>query len=310
MDPTTFSDKETRYDDMTATVSAWIQDLAEGVEAAAASTEFRAYLDVMATFHTYSPGNQRLIALQCPTATHVAGFNTWKNEFNRYVKKGENAIWIWGPIIAPKCPSCSQSRSYHTRSDCTESSSPDSWNKGLVGFRPVSVFDISQTTGDDVPALEYDATGDADGLLDALVDVAADLGVPSITITGADEWVNGRAAGFIRTDSAEIEVQERDDAAMVGTIAHEFAHAILHLDADEESTIEEIEAEAVAYVFGRHFGLDVSGSELYLASWTGDDPSAIEARLDRISTTAKKLISAVEDALPDATTTPRKLATA
>ncbi|ELY38847.1 LtrC-like protein [Natronorubrum tibetense GA33] len=71
------------------------------------------------------------------------------------MSKGEKAIWIWAPIIAKKCPKCGNSSSYHERSDCEyDETEPDEWNKGLVGFRPAPVFDISQTKGESLPELE------------------------------------------------------------------------------------------------------------------------------------------------------------
>jgi hypothetical protein len=55
--------------------------------------------------------------MQCPEAAKVAGYQTWKEEFDRQVKEGEEAIWIWAPIITNKCPDCGNSPSYHERGD-------------------------------------------------------------------------------------------------------------------------------------------------------------------------------------------------
>ena len=78
---------------------------------------------------------------------------------------------------------------------------------------------------------------------------------------------------------------------------HEYAHALLHFDVEDEPerAKREVEAEAVAYIVGRYFGLDTSESAFYLAAWQGDDPEAIQERLGRISRTAKEIIEVLED---------------
>ena len=311
----TFGDKDTRKDEMSAAIEAWVEDLAEGVENAAASKEFTEYLDVMSQFHTYSRNNQFLIKLQFPEATRVAGFNTWKDDFDRTVEKGESAIWIWAPLTAKKCPDCGNSKKYHNIEDCDSDTDYDDWSTGIVGFRPVPVFDVSQTEGEELPELDTDTHGDADGLTDALLDAADTLDVPAVSITGADKWTHGTAKGVSHRLTGDVDVRDRDnDADKATTLAHEYAHTMLHASKDAlfsddqpERKAREVEAEAVAYVVGRHFGLDVSGSSFYLASWAGDETDEIEARLDRISKTAKRIITATEDALEareDATADP------
>jgi len=90
----------------------------------------------------------------------IAGYNTWRNEFDRHVQEGEDAIWIWAPIITKQCPECENSQSYHEQSDCEyDETPPDEWSNGLVGFKPTSVFDVSQTEGEPLPELETEATG-------------------------------------------------------------------------------------------------------------------------------------------------------
>jgi len=103
----------------------------------------------------------------------VAGYRTWQEEFDRHVTEGESAIWIWAPIITKQCPECENSPSYHENSDCDyDETPPEEWSKGLVGFRPASVFDISQTDGEPLPDLDTEATGDAGDLVSQLTDAA------------------------------------------------------------------------------------------------------------------------------------------
>jgi len=81
------------------------------------------------------------------------------------------------------------------------------------------------------------------------------------------------------------------------TLIHEYAHALLHSDVDDatERSKREVEAEAVAYIVGRYFDLDTSGSAFYLAAWQGDDAEGIQERLGRISSTAQKIIDTVAE---------------
>jgi hypothetical protein len=81
------------------------------------------------------------------------------------------------------------------------------------------------------------------------------------------------------------------------TLVHEYAHALLHFDGDDEPerAKREVEAEAVAYIVGRYFDLDTSGSAFYLAAWQDDDPDVVQDRLGRISSTAQKIIGTVAE---------------
>jgi hypothetical protein len=94
-----------------------------------------------------------------------------------------------------------------------------------------------------------------------------------------------------------VEVKDRENhAALAGTLIHEYAHARLHFDIDDEPerAKRELEAEAVAYVVGRYFDLDTSGSAFSLATWNGDDAEAISDRLGRIRNTAHELIDTLD----------------
>ncbi|WP_282352277.1 ArdC-like ssDNA-binding domain-containing protein [Haloferax volcanii] len=292
-----FDDSDTRRDEMHSTIEQWIDDLVESVDDAQASAEFQAWLDVQRQFHDYSYRNTLLIKQQCPEASRVAGYRTWQNEFDRHVKGGESAIWIWAPIIARQCPECENSPSYHENTDCDyDETPPEEWSRGLVGFRPAPVFDISQTEGEDLPSLDTSAEGDADTLLPAVLDAAEDVGV-EVELVSTGEWGYGDAKGVCR-ESPDcgfpiVEVLRRDsDAAMASTVVHEYAHALLHVgvDDDTERSKREVEAEAVAYVVGRQFGLDMGGSAFYLATWERDEADVIRERLKRISRTSQTLI--------------------
>ncbi|UHQ98734.1 ssDNA-binding domain-containing protein (plasmid) [Natrinema zhouii] len=301
-----FDDSDTRREEMHSTMETWVEDLVDEVDDAVSSEQFQEWLDVQSHFHDYSYRNTLLITRQCPHATHVAGYRTWQNEFDRHVKEGESAIWIWAPIIAKQCPKCENSPSYHDRSDCEyDGTSPEDWSKGLVGFRPAPVFDISQTEGEPLPELETEATGEADELVPVLLEGASMLEV-EVEVVSPAEWTHGNARGVCQYRSpAErplIEVRDRENSAdLAVTTVHEYAHALLHGDVDDETerSKRELEAEAVGYIVGRYFRLDTSGSAFYLAAWEGEESEAILDRLERISSTAAEIIDVVDEVITD-----------
>ncbi|GGN25529.1 ArdC-like ssDNA-binding domain-containing protein [Halarchaeum nitratireducens] len=296
-----FEDSNSRIESMTETIEAWVEDLITHVEEARGSKAFQEWLDVQSRFHDYSYRNTLLIQLQCPEATKVAGYRAWQEEFDRHVQEGESAIWIWAPIITKQCPECENSPSYHERNDCEyDETPPEEWSDGLVGFRPASVFDVSQTEGEPLPELETAATGDAGTLVTVLEDTASELDV-EVRIVDADEWIHGQAEGICKPRQSNepplVEVRDRaNEADLAVTLVHELAHALLHSAISDPlaRSEQELEAEAVAYIVGRHYSLDTSNSSFYLAAWAGDDPEAIRERLGRISRTAEQLIDVVD----------------
>ncbi|WP_232700845.1 ImmA/IrrE family metallo-endopeptidase [Halobacterium wangiae] len=295
-----FEDFGTRRDEMHQTINEWIEDLAGSVGEARASAEFQDWLNVQSQFHDYSYRNTLLIRTQCLGASRVAGYHTWQNEFERHVKVGESAIWIWAPIITKQCPNCGKSPTHHERGDCEYNDLPtDEWPRGLVGFRPTAVFDVSQTEGEPLPELDTEARGDALGLVTALIDAGETLNI-DVCLVEAGEWEYGDALGVCTPGSsgdsrAFVEVKAcSNQASMAGTLIHEYAHALLHTDIDEtERSKREVEAEAVAHVVGRYYNLDTSGSAFYLAAWEPDNPEIVRERLERITRTATRIIDAL-----------------
>ncbi|QLD90372.1 DUF955 domain-containing protein [Natronomonas salina] len=298
-----FEEADTRSEEMHSTIEAWVDDLVDAVDDAQSSEAFQEWLDVQSRFHDYSYRNTLLIKQQCPEATKVAGYRTWQEEFDRHVKEGESAIWIWAPIIAKRCPECENSQSYHEESDCAyDETPPEEWSKGLVGFNPAPVFDVSQTDGEPLPELDTAATGEAGDLVSWLTEAAEELGV-AVRIVSEEEWPHGDAKGVCKPlrgseGDALVEVKDRaNQADLAGTLIHEYAHALLHTGTEDEAerAKREVEAEAVAYVVGRYFDLDMSGSAFYLAAWESDDPEAVRERLGRISRTAQDVIDCLID---------------
>ena len=87
------------------------------------SDQLTALLKTMARFHKYSWHNVTLITSQRPTATRVAGFQTWRR-MGRFVYKGEKGIAILAPIVGRR-----------------EAESASDEARGILGFRAAYVFD-------------------------------------------------------------------------------------------------------------------------------------------------------------------------
>nr|WP_227377627.1 hypothetical protein [Haladaptatus halobius] len=141
--------------------------------------------------------------------------------------------------------------------------------------------------------------------MSTLYDAAADLGV-MVRIVDDDDWVHGESMGVCKHRNlydlqpvveAKVPANQADLAV---TLIHEYAHALLHFDVDDECerSKREVEAEAVAYIVGRYVGLDTSGSAFYLSTWQEDDTNTIQDQLDRISQTAEEIIKVVDECEP------------
>jgi antirestriction protein ArdC len=253
-----------------------LAQLSEGVSALATSDEWAHHLDVQSRFHQYSFGNVVLIATQLPEATRVAGFQAWR-KLGRTVRKGERAIWILAPM--------------RVRKVAEEGSGED----GVVaGFRYVPVFDISQTEGEDLPAVCRKLTGDEPALSFTRLAEAADLLGYSVESTQLPEGVNGDCS----FELCRIRIELRNSPAQqVKTLAHEMAHALLHRHHDNRR-LAELEAESTAYVVCHHLGLD-SGSYTfgYVATWAGGGDEAvagIRASGSRIQGAAAAILDLLE----------------
>ena len=258
-----------------ASIDERVESLARAVDQERASTDFRDYLDVQARFHDYSWHNCLLIYSQRPDATRVAGYQTWK-KLGRQVCKGERGIMILAP-----CPW----KRMQTDDDGTERVVSG------VFFKPVHVFDVAQTDGEPLPEFDVpDVVQAADRLLESLQTVAGARGI-------ALAYVELQPGHYGVSKGGTIELAtEMGSGQTAKTLAHELAHEALHKKDRPTGltrTVAELEAEAVAYVVCRHFGLNAEvRASRYVALWGGDS-KALRASLDRISETARALIDDV-----------------
>ncbi len=241
------------------------------------SEQLLSYLSTVAKFHKYSFGNVMLIMIQCPDASRVAGFQTWKS-MDRFVKKGEKGIVIIAPMII---------KDKDAKSDRHQSSDDDP----IVRFRAVHVFDISQTEGESLPAPDR-IVGDPGVHLAKL-----ESAIQSHGITLETEQTLGGAEG--RSSGGTISVIDSlSDAERFSVLVHEWAHEILHQvdrKARASKTIRETEAESVAFTVCHSIGLETgTASSDYIQIYNGDKATLLES-LDRIQNAACTIIEAIND---------------
>ena len=253
------------------------------------SEKYITYLQVMSKFHTYSANNQVLIAMQMPEATAVAGYNSWIRNFDRHVKRGEKSITILAPMKV-KIKIDTDRRDADGKIIQEE--------RETIKFRPVSVFDVSQTEGKPLPQIITELTGDV-SRYEQLLNAARQAAPYPIEI-GA---VEGSAKGWCNFTQEKIIIKEgMSEAQTLKTAFHETAHARIHAgDTDKSREQKEVEAESIAYVVCSHFGLDTSDYSFgYVATWAGRlDINLLKQSLLTISQTAKSIITDVERAMEE-----------
>ena len=271
--------------------------LEQGILGLYESDRYADYLRTMSKFHDYSLNNTILIAMQ--GGNLVKGYKQWEKEFDRHVKPGEKAI----KILAP---------SPFTVKKQVEKIDPDT-QKPVFGkdgkpvteekeikipaFRVVSVFDISQTEGKELPALTYELTGN----VEQYKDFFAALEKTSPFDMGF-EALNGGVKGRCNYEEKRISINEgMDELQNIKTAIHEIAHATLHdIDKDAPERLDrrtrEVQAESVAYAVCQHYGLDTSDYSFgYIAGWSsGKELAELKGSLETIRSTAASLIDTID----------------
>ena len=276
-------------------LKALTDQLEQGVSDIFQSGQYAAYLTAMSKFHHYSFGNTMLIFMQCPNATHVAGYHDWRRNFGRQVKRGERGITILAP-----CP-------YRRREEVEETAPDGSTATTIqlvqrVGFRTVTVFDVSQTEGKPLSELVHKLTGDVADY-ERMTEAICALSPYPINI----EAFPGAAYGCCNFVEQRILVQpDMSQVQTIKTMIHEVSHAKLHApieDGDGETPpqrkrrfVREMEAESVAYVVCQHFGIDTADYSFgYVAGWShGKNLSQLKASLELIRNTAAELIDGID----------------
>ena len=289
-----------RMKEITDKLETGIMDLFE-------SDRFQAYLDTMARFHNYSFNNTILIAMQ--GGQLVAGYNKWRDEFHRNVKKGEKGIKIFAPAPykvkkeVPKLDEQGQPVKDKDGNTVTEQKEIQ-----VPAFKIVSVFDVSQTEGEPLPSLGVEElAGDVERYQDFFKALEQTSPVPM-----AFEDIPGGSHGYYHLTEKRIAIQENmSELQTLKTAIHEIAHAKLHAIDPEapaaeqqnrpDSRTREVQAESVAYTVCQHYGLDTSDYSFgYVAGWSsGKDLKELKASLETIRATAHEMITTIDGHLAE-----------
>ena len=278
--------------------------LETGIQELFESDRFRAYLDTMARFHNYSFNNTILIAMQ--GGQLVAGYNKWRDEFHRNVKKGEKGIKIFAPAPykvkkdVPKLDAQGQPVKDKDGNTVTEQKEVQ-----VPAFKIVSVFDVSQTEGEPLPSLGVEElTGSVEQYQDFFKALEQTSPVPM-----GFEDIPGGSHGYYHLTEKRIAIQEgMSELQTLKTAIHEIAHSKLHAIDPEapatdrpDSRTREVQAESVAYTVCQHYGLDTSDYSFgYVAGWSsGRDLKELKASLETIRATAHELITTIDGHLAE-----------
>ena len=284
--------------------------LEQGIMELFDSDRYKEYLRVMSKFHNYSFNNTLLIAMQKPDASLVAGFQSWKNNFKRNVVKGEKGIKILAPSPFKIKQEMERIDPATQKPVIGADGKPVKEEKEITipAFKVVSVFDVSQTEGKELPDIAVDMlTGD----VECFKDVFAALEKTSPVPIGFEK-IEGNSHGYYHLEEKRIAIDEgMSELQTIKTAIHEIAHAKLH-DIDPNAPKEEqagrpdrrtreVQAESVAYAVCQHYGLDTSDYSFgYVAGWSsGRELDELKSSLETIRSTAAEIINSIDEHLQE-----------
>ena len=278
--------------------------LEQGIKELFESERFKEYLRTMSKFYNYSFNNTLLIAMQKPEATYVAGYTSWQRNFDRQVMKGEKGI----KILAPAPYKAQEER--EKIDPATQKPVIGADGKAVTetvevlrpAFKVVSVFDVSQTDGKELPDIIVDELKGTVENYEAFFDALKQESPVPISF----EDIPGGAKGFFSPVESRIAIQEgMSEIQTVKTAIHEIAHAKLHaVKPDEKAAPEdkkdrhtkEVEAESVAYTVCQRYGIETSDYSFgYIAGWSsGKETKELKSSLDTIRKTAAEMIEGID----------------
>lgn len=281
--------------------------LEQGVKDIFTSEMYTKYLLTMSKFHNYSFNNTLLIAMQRPDATLVAGYNAWKNKFNRYVKKGEKGIQIIAPVPVKEREEREKIDKDTGLTVLNENGEPEIEvvERVIPRFRVTTVFDYAQTDGEPLPTLEVNEltarVKDYTLLKEAIEQVSP------VPIRFGE--IEGSAKGYYSHMDKEICVRaDMGESQTIKTMIHEVAHAMLH-DSDQmkqrgeekDQLTKETEAESIAFTVCSALGIDTSDYSFpYVASWaSGKELKELKDSMDTIRLTATDFLEKLEAAVAE-----------
>ena len=281
--------------------------LEQGIQDLFNSERYAAYLKTMSKFYNYSFNNTLLIALQRPNATLVAGYNTWQDNFKRNVRRGERGIKILAPCPIKRQVEMEKIDPVTQRPAIGPDGKPgtETMEVTIPAFKVATVFDVSQTEGEPLPALGID---ELTGSVEQYPDFFEALKRGSPLPIDFEKIASG-AKGYCNFAEQHIAIQEgMGEVQTVKTAIHEITHARLHdIHREKEKDIppeqrkdrntREVEAESVAYAVCQHYGIETSDYSFgYIAGWSnGRETKELKASLELIRSTAAGLITDIDD---------------
>ena len=300
------AEKQTNKDRMREIVDS----IENGIKELFESDKYRKYLATMSRFHRYSVNNTMLIYMQRPDATHVAGFNKWRDQFGRNVLKGEKGIRIIAPTPYKK-------KVEEIKTD-PETNAPmlDADGKAIIEekevripmFKVVSVFDVSQTAGKPLPQLAADLSGNVQQYEVFMEALRRASPVPMEIKPVARD-----TDGFFSIKAQSITIRAgMSEVQTVCAAVHEIAHAKLHdyehmteladggetilVPGEKSRNTEEVEAESISYAVCQYYGIETGENSFgYIATWSkGKELKELRASLETINKTASELITDID----------------
>ena len=280
--------------------------LEQGITELFESERYKEYLRVMSKFHNYSFNNTLLIAMQKPDASLVAGFSAWKNNFGRNVMKGQKGIKIIAPSPFKIKQEIEKTDPRTGKPVIGKDGKPVTEEKEIQipAYKVVSVFDVSQTEGKELPDIAVD---ELTGSVERYQDFFAALEKTSPVPVGFEQ-IPGGSHGYYHLEDKRIAIQEgMSELQTLKTVIHEIAHAKLHdidLNAPEneqkprvDRRTREVEAESVAYTVCQHYGLDTSDYSFgYVAGWSsGKELTELKGSLETIRKAAAEIINSIDE---------------
>jgi hypothetical protein len=267
--------------------------IVEGIKNLETDKDWKDFLNRLTKRGRFSPsrlsfGNQILVYTQFPEATAVATYRSWFKLY-RYPAKGSHGIMIFQP------------RPYK-KEEIDEDQDDKKVKRGIY-FKPIYVFDVSQTEGKELPDwLAAPEVPDVENkeIFKDCVEKLAELAekmpgnpVSKVEIRSRKSGESASVFGGYYPDSKLIVVFKTDNRGqMFKTLVHEIAHAIMHADVEKPRNIKEIEAESVAFVVNKTLGLDTSGySFKYIASWASGGKKLDDVAIKLVERTAQHIVS-------------------
>ena len=299
---TTAKSNKQRIKEITVSIETGIREMFE-------TERYQTYLSTMSRFHRYSVNNTMLIYLQKPDATLVAGFNKWRDQFGRHVKKGEKGIQIIAPtpVLKKIQETVLDPDTLTPVLDADGNQMTEERTVKIPLFKPVSVFDVSQTEGKPLPELVSTLSGDVEQY-DAFVEALRRSSPVPISF----EPMAASMDGFFSTTQHRIAIREgMSQVQTISAMIHEIGHSKLHdydrikaeaMEAgadtpkEKDRNTEEVEAESISYAVCQYYGIETAENSFgYIATWSkGKELKELRSSLETISKTVSSLITDID----------------